>query len=76
MVNPKPTSRGRARVIFTRRSTLACSGRPNQRSPVLLAPPRRTADAGRSKHVHQLITGSFTVNTLPEPTLESKEICP
>ena len=47
MVNTKPTSRGRARVVFTRRPTLACSGRPNQRSPVLLAPPRRTADAGR-----------------------------
>ena len=36
----------------------------------------RPGDGKRSKHVHQLITGSFTVNTLPEPTLESKEICP
>jgi hypothetical protein len=38
------------------------------------SPP--ASDLERSKHVHQLTTGSFTVNTLPEPTLESKEICP
>jgi hypothetical protein len=47
MVNPKPISRGRVRVDFTRRPTLACSGQPDQRSPVLLAPRRRAADAGR-----------------------------
>jgi len=38
--------------------------------------PLPATQGQRSKHVHQLTTGRFMVNTLPEPTLESKEICP
>jgi hypothetical protein len=47
MVNPKAISRGRALAVFTRCLTLACSGRADPQRPVLLAPRRRVADAGR-----------------------------